>query len=359
MSKQLRILMVGPLPPPVGGMATAIENLKEALCGEIDVAVLNNVKTTPASRSILIGIWSQLRLLTRLAWICISWRPQVVHIHTCSSFTFWRNSLDALIARLLLRKVVLHIHGAQFHKFLEGLSPLQAIAARVVFILANRVVVLGEGWKNILDGWANPAKVKIVPNGVSPKSPASPTNDGPFRIICLGNYEVRKGLADLITAASRLHGEQEVQIGLYGFESEDGQQEKLTDLAASLGMSTKVEIPGPVTGELKERLLSNANCFCLPSYDEGLPISMLEAMAYGIPVIATRVGAIPEAVVNGEEGLLFDPGDIDELCSCIDTLIQDNQFAINMGLRGRDRLIRDFSLSHSSDLLMKMYRGLI
>jgi glycosyltransferase involved in cell wall biosynthesis len=340
-------------------MATAVVNLKDALSNEVDLVVLNNVKTSSTARSIPARIFSHISLLSRFAWICATWRPQVVHIHTCSSFTFWRNSLDALIARLLLRKVVLHIHGAQFHKFLENLSPIQSAAAKMALMLANRIVVLGEGWKLILDAWANPEKVRIVPNGVPPKAPASPAKQGPFKIICLANYEKRKGQADLIEAVSKLRCERNIHIGLYGFESEIGQLEKLTSQAAGLGIDTNLEIPGPVSGEQKELLLSKSHCFCLPSYDEGLPISMLEAMAYGIPVVTTRVGAIPEAVVDGEEGLLFDPGNVEELRSCIDALIQDEDFASNIGLKGRERLIRDFSLNRSSRMILDIYQELI
>ncbi len=117
----------------------------------------------------------------------------------------------------------------------------------------------------------------------------------------------------MLRAAARLHGGRPVKVLLFGFEAEPGQRQALLDLAAELGIAERVEVPGPVTGAEKERSLRGAQCFCLPSYDEGLPMSMLEAMALALPVVVTAVGAIPEAVVDGEQGLLYPPGDIDAL----------------------------------------------
>lgn len=125
-TRRPRVLMLGPLPPPVGGMATVASNFQRALEPRLDLRVLDNVKTTAAKRSLWQGIAAPLKLLGRLGWQCLAWRPAVAHIHTFSWFTFWRNGVDVLLARLLLRRVVLHIDGAQFHRFLGGLTGTSA-----------------------------------------------------------------------------------------------------------------------------------------------------------------------------------------------------------------------------------------
>jgi glycosyltransferase involved in cell wall biosynthesis len=352
-----RVLMLGPLPPPVGGMATVVENLVQALGTEVELRVLNNVKTTAADRSLWQGVAAQLRLLGRLVGQCVAWRPAVVHIHTCSWFTFWRNGVDVLLSRLLLRPVVLHIHGAQFHRFLAGLSGVSAWLARRVLRSANRVVVLGEGWREVLSGWARSERVVVVPNGVPVGEPVTPAPDGPFRIICLANYEARKGQEDLLRAVAALETARPVQVQLLGFEAEPGRRRSLLELAAELGLDD-VEVPGPVTGADKQARLAGAHCFCLPSYDEGLPMSMLEAMAVALPVVATRVGAIPEAVQDGREGLLFEPGEIRDLSAHLARLIAEPEHAATVGAAGRERLIRDFSLERSAALLLDLYRSL-
>ncbi|MCG6940281.1 MAG: glycosyltransferase family 4 protein [Thiohalocapsa sp.] len=353
----LRVLMVGPLPPPVGGMASVVQNLVLALGPRVELAVLDNVKTTAADRSLWQGIAAQLRLLGRLAWRCVGWRPAVVHIHTCSWFTFWRNGVDLALARLLGRRVVLHIHGAQFHRFLGGLSGPRAWLARRVLRGAHRVVVLGAGWREVLSAWADPARIVVVPNGVPAGQQVVPSPQGPFRVLCLANYEARKGQEDLLRAVAGLDSARPVRVELLGFEAEPGRRQRLLDLAAELGVAD-VDIPGPVIGDAKDARLAAAHCFCLPSYDEGLPMSMLEAMAVGLPVVATRVGAIPEALADGREGLLFEPGDVAALTGHLAWLIDEPEAAAALGAAGHERLAQDFSLEHSAELLLGVYRSL-
>lgn len=340
----MKVLQLGPLPPPVGGMATVIADLTREQEGRHEVRILNNVKTTTADRALWQGVVAQLRLLIRLAGWCLGWRPDVVHIHTCSWGTFWRNSLDVLLARLLARRVVLHIHGAEFHKFLASLTPRRAWLARQVFTLANAVIVLGEQWAEVIGPWCPPGRVQVVPNGVPvPERTASGAKDGTPVILCLGNYERRKGQADLIAALARMSGA--ARLLLHGFESEPGQRESLAGLADSLGVADRVALPGPVMGEAKEAVVLGSDLFCLPSYDEGLPMSMLEAMAAGLPVVVTRVGAIPEALIDGKDGLIVPAGDVDALASALDELLADDDKRLRIAAAGRAKVERDYSVA--------------
>lgn len=355
----LKILQVGPLPPPIGGMAVVVGNLLGELEKRCQVRHLNNVKTTPEDRSLLQGILAQLRLLTSLARLVLVWRPDVVHIHTCSWFSFWRNSADVLLVRLLGGHAVLHIHGAQFHRFLQSLTPFRAWLARRVFRLCNRVVVLGEEWRNVLADWVKTATIVVVPNGVPvPPEAKRQWNDPPL-IICMANYEKRKGQSDLLRALAGLPAVGNVTVALLGAEAEPGAREGLQSLASELGMEDRVEIPGPKMGADKQAYLDRAGIFCLPSYDEGLPMAMLEAMAEGIPVVVTRVGAIPEAVVDGREGRLYDAGDVAALSVCLDSYLTHSKQALEIGQAGRARVQREFSLERSVDLLMSMYSSVL
>ena len=363
-ARPLRVLMVGPLPPPVGGMASVVENLVTAFGGEVEVRVLNNVKTTDADRHLWQGVAAQLRLLGGLIRGCLGWRPALVHIHTCSWFTFWRNGVDVVLARLLGRRVVLHIHGGQFRSFLYSLTPIRAWLARRLLGRCERVIVLGEGWKALLDQWTDPRRVVVVPNGVA--VPSLPVDSGcreePFRIICLANYDPAKGQADLLRAVAQLQqrsstqtDQRQLQVELPGYETAPGQRQALLDLASQLGIADQIRIPGLVTGAAKEAQLRAADCFCLPSYDEGLPMSMLEAMALALPVVVTRVGAIPEAVRDGVEGNLFEPGDVAALAHHLQSLRDDPALARAIGRAGRARVEQDFSLDRSVARLFELY----
>lgn len=351
--------MIGPLPPPVGGMASVIENLERGLAGRVSLRILNNAKTTAVDRPLWQGIAAQTRLLGQLAYCCLVWRPRIVHIHTCSWATFWRNAIDVVLARLLGRKVILHIHGAAFHQFLAGLTPPLAGLARGIFACSHRVLVLGENWRQLLARWTNPERLRVLSNGVPLAPYHPPATDGPFRIICLGNYEQRKGQSDLLRAVARLRGDaRPVALALLGAAAEPDYHEHLQQLRIELGLSAAVSIPGPVVGAHKQDALDAAHCLCLPSYDEGLPMAMLEAMAAGRPVVITAVGAVPEVIVDGEEGLLFQPGDIDTLSAHLESLRADPDRAAAIGQAGRERLRRDLSLERSVEQLLVIYQTL-
>jgi glycosyltransferase involved in cell wall biosynthesis len=352
----LRILQVGPLPPPAGGMAAVVENLSDTLAHHCEVRVLNTVKTTPADRSLIQGVVAQLLLLARLARWCLLWRPQIVHIHTCSRFSFWRSAGDVALARLLGRRVVLHIHGGGIGSFLDSLRPWPAGLARLTLRACTKVIVLGQGWKDILTPWCDTRRLEIVPNGVpvQPQRKASP--ERPFSVLCLASYDPLKGQTDLLRAAAILHRSGPIRVALLGPEARAGQRRALLDLAASLGLGDAVDIPGPVAGADKDPWWSSASCFCLPSYMEAQPMSLLEAMAMGLPVIATRVGSIPESVLDGSEGLLFEPGDLGALVSHLKTLRDHPALADRLGRAGRRRLLRDFTVECSVERLLSIYR---
>lgn len=354
----MKILHVGPLPPPVGGMASVVEGLTGALARFGDVRILNTVKTTRDDRSVFEGVFAQLRLLGRLAQLCVVWRPQAVHVHTCSWFSFWRSAVDVVLARLLGRAVLLHIHGGQFEEFLDSLPPFKARLARLVFAACSSVIVLGEGWKALLDRWCNPAKVIVVPNGVELQPQQVLGGDGDFTVICLGAYGPGKGQAELLRAVAALRGERRVRVALLGPEGRPGQHKALQRLADELGLADRADIPGPVFGVQKDAWWALADCFCLPSYNEGLPMAMLEAMARGVPVVMTRVGAIPEAVADGEEALLCNAGDVAGLTAQLQSLLDDPALAARIGRAGRERLIRSFTLDSSARRVMSLYKRL-
>ncbi len=352
-----RVLMLGPLPPPVGGMATVVANLLAALAADCDVALLNTVKTTAPNRRLPQALLAHGRLLLRLGAHCLAGR-RVVHIHTCSWFSFWRNAVDVVVAKALGRRVVLHVHGAEFHRFLNALSPLQARVMRLVLARCDRVVTLGPHWQRLLGQWCDESRVVVIANGVPVPTLAERPRGAVFTIVCLANYERRKAQEDLLHAVARLRASGPVHLALLGMEAEPGRAASLSALAVELGIADAVSIPGPVSGEAKARWWARADAFCLPSHDEGLPMSMLEAMAHGIPVVVTRVGSIPEAIENHRHGLLFTPGDVDQLHDHLQALLTQPARARQLGLAGRARVTEAFSLETSCAALLALYRGL-
>ncbi len=114
---------------------------------------------------------------------------------------------------------------------------------------------------------------------------------------------------------------------------------------------------GSISGEGKNQVLQRADCLVLPSHGEGLPIAILEGMAYGLPVIATRVGAIPEVITDGKEGFLIAPHDVETLADRLLHIEGDPTLRKEMGQAARKRIERDYTLERMADRLSNVYRS--
>jgi glycosyltransferase involved in cell wall biosynthesis len=329
------------------------------LSGYCDVSVHNNAKTTRADRSLREGIQAQLRLLAHLAGVLWKWRPGIVHIHTCSEFTFWRNGLDVLLSKLFGKRVLLHIHGARFHEFLGSLSPLRAWIARRILSAADRVIVLGKVWEERLAGWCATENIVIVPNGVLIPADGRQEHAPGCSIVCVANYERRKGLEDLVRAAALVQPPAPVRLTLLGTEVDAGYRQHLERVAIELGIGERVSIPGPVPFDQVARHFQSADVFSLPSYNEGLPMALLEAMANGLPVVATRVGAIPEVVQEGVEGYLYEPGDVPALAAFLERLLSDPAMARRMGACSRNRVAQEFGVEAMAGRIFELYQEVL
>jgi len=353
--------MLGPLPPPTGGMATVLSNLREsALARRCRLTVLNNGKTTPEGRSMLTGFMSQLNLLVRLAGTIRRERIELVHIHTCSGITFWRDSLHMLTARILKCRVVCHIHGARFDEFIEAMGSLQKTFLRLAVKITSVVIVLSQEWLKKVRLSSVDANWRVIPNGVAiPRSPRELQRKIPS-FLFLGNLGTRKGVHDLVEATGLAvkNGFQGV-VNLAGGDTESGKKEELGRHIGECGCASKIHLLGIVSGQNKEDALAAADCFVLPSYAEGLPMAILEAMAYGLPIIATNVGAIPEVITDGQEGFLIEPGDVKALADRMVRLGNDANLGRRMGQAAYRRVKADYSLDAMVDQLMNVYSEVI
>lgn len=352
------VLMLSPLPPPTGGMATVAENLKNSRLAEMcRLTVIDTAKRTPSDRSWLRGFAYQWGLLWRIRAALRGTRAQIVHIHTCSGFSFWRDSLHMVLARGMGRKVIWHIHGGFFDRFISSMSWIARAWYRRALRMSRAVIVLSEDWRRRLEPTASGVSWRIVLNGV-PVRPEIPSHAGSnASFLFVGNLGEQKGPADLIQAFARIKKNGlPATVTLMGGETAPGQRAALEALATQLGCRDSVALPGMLTGQQKEAALLSANCFVLPSRAEGLPMAMLEAMACGLPVISTTVGAIPEVITDGVEGFLVEPGDVDALAERILQLEGNAELRQRMGLAGRRRVELSYSVDRMVESIVRVYQ---
>jgi glycosyltransferase involved in cell wall biosynthesis len=171
-------------------------------------------------------------------------------------------------------------------------------------------------------------------------------------ILFLGRLGARKGTFDLVRAfagvVQRFPGAKLVCAG-------DGAIEEVQSLSRKLGIEESVYCPGWLDPEGTRQALRRATIFTLPSRAEGLPMALLEAMSWGLPVVATAVGGIPQVLKDGENGWMVRPGDVDALCRTLCLAIAESDASARMGRAARKTIEDSFSLSASIERLIAIY----
>ncbi|MCM1072111.1 MAG: glycosyltransferase family 4 protein [Bacteroides sp.] len=174
-------------------------------------------------------------------------------------------------------------------------------------------------------------------------------------ILYAGTVNERKGYADLIKAfakiAKRFPGWSVVFAG-------NGEIEEGVSLSKRLGVEKQIKFAGWVSGEQKDSLFRKASIFCLPSYAEGFPMAVLDAWAYGLPVITTPVGGIPDVAIDGENMLIFSPGDTDKLSEHIEKLITNETLRRKISNASMDFARNKFNIATVNKQLGDIYSSL-
>ncbi|MDE6685487.1 MAG: glycosyltransferase family 4 protein, partial [Duncaniella sp.] len=172
-------------------------------------------------------------------------------------------------------------------------------------------------------------------------------------VLFLGRLGERKGTYLLLEAIKNLDGElpADIRFNLCG----DGEVEEVNQRAREMGIAHRIGHIGWTTGELKDRILNRTVLNVLPSYNEGLPMTILETMARGIPNLSTRIASIPEVITDGETGLQMEPGDVDALTDGLRRLLTDRDLRIKLSDNSYNLICERFSLDSSVRELTAVY----
>ena len=279
-------------------------------------------------------------------------KVKLVHCHVSMWGSFWRKSIFAELARLFGAPVVFHLHGGEMHTFFST----QGRMGERLITRQDRVLVLSESWKVFVEQIAPSASVTILSNYVTfpPWSACRRHHEG-TRVIFLGLLDRRKGIFELLEAfkevSPRVPG---ITLTVGG----NGEVDTVMESMRVLGLGGPVHVLGWVSEDDKKALLETGDIFALPSHDEGLPVSILEAMSWAIPIISTRVGGIPELVREGKDGILIDPGNVPALSASLERLALDGTLRAKIGLSARTR-VESFSPDVVLPKLDAVYMNLI
>lgn len=305
--------MIGPPPTARGGIATVIAQYRDnGLFEALDVIYL---PTFSAGRP-----WEKLQVVTlsllRFFALLLRRRVGVVHIHTASFTSFYRKALFAWLAYFFGRPVVLHIHGGKFIEFATSGSPIaRAFIARTLR-RASRLIALSEHWAMRFrdELGIGRDRIAVVPNPISIAERSS-VRPEPRQLLFLGDIIRKKGVYELVDALALLKQRGvPARLRCGGL----GEIDALKSYATERRVQDELTMLGWIDAAAKADELRRADLFVLPSYVEGLPMTILEAMAAGVPVLASNVGGIPDMLRHGALGELIPSEDSVQLAAAIE-----------------------------------------
>jgi glycosyltransferase involved in cell wall biosynthesis len=357
--RQTKVLLVSPLPPPAGGRATWTQRfLHSTFPPQIKLRHINSsVGDYSQLRTPLVRkLFTALSLLPRLIWIIATWRPDVVHFTSSGGPGILRDSLYIVVARALGRRVIVHLHFGDPKRIRQS-SKILRFVTQATFRMCAVVVPLTEEIAAELKALGC-ERVQVVPNLVEIRDPepSKPrAEDAQVKVIFVGWVIPQKGVEELITAIGRVPRTTLTLVGPLLPDYGGGDDRWLAGLIERSGAGDRIAVRGEVPHELVRSLYHEHDILALPSHTEGFPNAIIEAMESGLPIVATRVGAIPEIVREGVDGFLMDVGDVDELASKLSWLVENADARGEMGQAGRSRAIERFSPEHIVTLWSDIY----
>lgn len=333
---------------PKGGIAQVMNTYYECIFSEFK-CVVNSGGTNK-----IIKLWRLIWSLTQTAFLLLfNSKIKIIHIHTASNISFRRSALWVKIAKIKHRKVVMHVHGGGFKEYYDT-NPKWI---KSVLDQCDCIITLSESWKEYFTKENNCNNVEIVKNVVpNPIINKIPKKDNRSHLLFLGLITEEKGIFDFIEMLGQNRNDLKDKVILH--IGGNGKVEKLKSMINDLSLSDCVIYEGFVSGKKKTDLLNLCDIFILPSYIEGLPISILEAMSYSMPILTTPVGGIPEIVKDGINGKLFSPGNISEMDLALNGIIIDANLISEMGSNSY-KMVTDHLPENVERQLEKIYTDLI
>lgn len=352
-----RVLLVGPLPPPLGGVQLIVDmQLHSSLAREFELHMVDTSKRqlrwaveNPTWRTPFYFV----RDFTRLIRVLIRVRPAAALVHAAAGASFLRDWLLMLAVRLAGAKVVCHYHGPLHARFPSAETSRGRGLGRFLMSVAHRVIVLGptyqremgKAWHRDDLAWApNMADIALF-RSMAAGTPPPWLAPGERAVLFVGRLSAPKGIYDLFDAIPHVvKRHPEARFLLAGVAESDAMEPVIRVDAERRGIAARVTFLGSLEGRDKAAAYAASQMMVVPSWTEGFPLVIPEAMAAGLPVVATAVGAIPDFVKDGEDGFLITPKAPLQLANRICRLLEDDDLRLRMSQRVRQRAPREFAV---------------
>ena len=314
-----------------------------------------NYIPTHLERNVVLKLHALIISIVRSVPLFLHKDLRIVHIHSSKKGSFFRKYFFLILCKTFKKKIILQTHGADFFEYYSSCNIISKCFIKHFFTVPDLVIVLSQQRGNEYSAIFKTNKISVVPNFVSVPKGMKKSDRGTRKIqlLTLGRVGDRKGTGDLIKIFSKLNYEN-VILKIGG----DGDNGKFRKMINERGLKDYIKLLGWVEHENKTVLLENSDIFILPSYQEDLPMAILEAMSYGLPILSTNVAGIPSLVEHGYNGYLVEPGDIDDCVDKLTELINDSRLRQKFGENSLQIIKRRFEKSIVEKQIQEVYDSL-
>jgi glycosyltransferase involved in cell wall biosynthesis len=272
--------------------------------------------------------WALLRIIYMQTWQGID----VIHINVSANASAYRKFVVAAVASALGIPYVVHLHSGEFGRFWDTCNGYTRRRIDALFAKAKFVIVLGRVWSDLVVAKLPEVadRIVVLPNSTKGQR-HNVHSDGPVKILFLGRLTPAKGIGDLLDSLEIIGRRDDWRATLAG----DGAVAETRILVERLGLAERVKVPGWLDDDCVTAELQVADILVLPSLVENLPMCVVEAFAYGLAVVCTPVGALPEIVEHERTGLLVPVNNASALASALERLLTDPALRTRLGIQAR------------------------
>ena len=349
MDAKLNVVMIGADRSVHGGVSAVVNNYyKAGLDKKVNLRYIGTMVDGSKLRKLLRAFSSYLRFLAALL------QMDILHVNMAADASFYRKKIFIDTAAFFHKKILIHEHGGDFQSFYYKKN--NEIGRRLIRKTLNKAqvfVVLSQSWADFFKPIVNKEKIVILENAVLiPPTPKTSYDD--HNLLFLGRLCKEKGIAELLDAVSVTSQKYpDIRLYLGGVWEDDDLKTK----AAAL--KKRVKYLGWIDDKKKERCMEKCSVFVLPTYFEGQPVSLLEAMAKGMAVVSTEVGGIPQIVANNQDGVLIPPKDTQALAESICRLLYDADAKKRLGINAKARVTQSYNMRERVDELVAIYENMM
>lgn len=346
MLKKMRVLMLGPARSVNGGVSAVVNNYYSAgLDKKIDLQYIGTMEDGGKIHKLFVAVKALGKFIVKVFWC------EVVHIHMASDVSIYRKTPFIWLTKVFGKKLVIQQHGGNIQQFYYS----ECGKGKQKFIQktlrkADAFLVVAPYLKDIFKDIVEEEKIEILTNAI--EIPKEAEQDySKQKLLFLGRLCKEKGIGELLEAVQDLKKEfQRLELFLGGVWVDEELKKKAEECGDF------VHYLGWIDAKKKDEYLRYCNIFVLPTYFEGLPMSLLEGMAYGCACVACEVGGIPQLMTDRKDGLLIPAKEVQELKGALRELLQDQNLQKELGESARKRIEENYEISKRVDRLTEIYR---